>query len=356
MLQAKNKEYYFIAETAFHHEGDDIFLKKLIQDIAGLEIQAIKFHLLFDVEDYMVASHVAVPKLKEISIPKEKWASIFQLVASKEKEIITLTNDLKSLQYINSIQDQFPIVAIELHATGLNDVFLLEEATKFKNTIILGTGGSTFDEIQFAIDFLKQKGKEDILLMHGFQNYPTSYEDINFKRIQLLQAAFQLPIGYADHTDPKDEKNAWISVLPAMIGVKVFEKHVTNVPEEKRIDAQAAISLQGMADVINTATILSKSLGTQTMEFSPAELKYGDTGPMKKAVVAKHDLEAGHIISLDDIAFKRTEISSPLKQKDMLALIGLKCSKPIKKDEILSFENIEYSFQVEDFSQFFIQK
>ena len=52
---------------------------------------------------------------------------------------------------------------------------MLAKASYFKNTVIIGTGGSTLDEIDYAINYLKQKGKDDIFLMHGFQNYPTEY-------------------------------------------------------------------------------------------------------------------------------------------------------------------------------------
>src|SRR5690606_31274311 len=126
------------------------------------------------------------------------WQNIFQSVNDAKKDIIALTNDSASLIYINQIQDEFPIAAIELHSTGLNDLFLLREAVHFKKTVMLGIGGSTFDEIQFAVDFLKDHGKDDIVLMHGFQNYPTNYEEINFRRINFMRQAFDLPVGYAD--------------------------------------------------------------------------------------------------------------------------------------------------------------
>lgn len=347
---------YYIGETAFHHEGDVDFLKKLITDISSLDIQAIKFHLLLDVDDYMVSVHSAIDVIKKISIPKNEWESIFSLVNKHNKEIVALTNDLASLKFINKIQDEYPISAIELHSSGLNDIFLLEEAINFNKTVMIGVGGSSFDEIKFAIDFLRSNGKKDILLMHGFQNYPTSYEDINFNRIKFYQDAFSLPVGYADHTDPSDSENSMISVLPAMYGVKVFEKHITNAPGEKRIDAQAAISMETMKEVIFKGNAIYKTLGTSNLEFSEAELNYGDTGPMKKALVARNTIDEGTIIQLEDVAYKRIEESSSLNQKDILKLIGSKAIKKIEKNELFTFAKVEYSFKKQSSDQFFIKK
>lgn len=347
---------YYIAETAFHHEGNVDFLKKLVIDISSIEIQAIKFHLLFNVDDYMVPEHAAIEVIKKISIPEKEWGFIFSLVNDRGKEIVALTNDLASLKYINKVQKQFPISAIELHSTGLNDIFLLEEAVRFNKTVMIGVGGSSFDEIKFAVDFLSDKGKSDILLMHGFQNYPTSYEDINFKRIVFYQNAFNLPVGYADHTDPNDIENPMISVLPAMYGVKVFEKHVTNVFGENRIDSQAAVSIETMQEVVKKGETLFKTLGNSNIEFSKAERNYGDTGPMKKALVARRTICKGEIINQEDIAYKRIEESSTLSQKDILKIIGSKALRTINENELLSFANIEYNFRRQSTVQFFINK
>lgn len=349
------KKPYYIAETAFHHEGDITFLEKLIKDIAELDINAIKFHLLLDLEDYIVENHPAKEVLRKISLDEESWLTVFEKVKILGKEIILLCNDLKSLKFANQIQDLFPIAGIELHSTGLNDLFLLEESILFKKKIILGIGGSTFDEIQYAVDFLRSNNKNDILLIHGFQNYPTNYEDINFKRINLLSAAFSLPIGYADHTDPSDSKNKIISTLPILYGVNVIEKHVTNVFGEKRIDAQAAIDMETMKDVIELGNAIYKSIGENSITFSEAELNYGNTGPMKKALVARRDIEKGEILTKEDIAFKRTEESSPLLQKDFNKVLGATALISLKKDQILSFSNLEYTFKKQSFEQFFVK-
>lgn len=345
---------YYIAETAFHHEGNFNFLNSLIDDLSNLDINAIKFHLLLELEDYMIATHPAIEVLEKISLSVDNWEKIFDKVSFLNKDIIALTNDIKSLEFINSVQEKYPISAIELHSTGLNDIFLLKECLNFKNTVILGIGGSSFDEVQFAVDFLKHNGKNNILLMHGFQNYPTNYSDINFSRISLMHKAFGLPVGYADHTDPNDSLNSLISVFPISLGVNVFEKHVTNVFGEKRIDSQAAISLDQMKDVINLGNTLKDTLGDSAFKFSQAESNYGDTGPMKKALVARNDLKEGEVLTIENIAYKRTEVSSALQQKDIFRIVGSVLTKDVKKDELLGFDKLRYSFKSSNFDQFFV--
>ncbi|NNJ56529.1 MAG: N-acetylneuraminate synthase [Bacteroidia bacterium] len=340
---------YIIGETAFHHEGDLDFLNSLIAKGEELGFDALKFHVTVDLDDYMVANHEAIDVIRPWCFNEEEWDKILSNI--KKTDIILLCNDLQSIKYANSCQ--YPIRALEIHATGLNDVFLLEEASKFKGTVILGTGGSTLDEIEFAIQFLIQNGHDDIFLMHGFQNYPTDVKDIKLERMEKLQALFNLPIGYADHTDPNDKNNAFISCLGIARGFNILEKHFTTNFGEKRIDAQAAINENQINQIKELATIIYNSLGSDNpLEMSTAELKYGNTGPMKKAIVASKDLNEGDKLALNDIAFKRTNIPAKLKQNQLQLLLGLTLTKSINKDEIIDLEAVNYEFQPQDISQF----
>ena len=340
---------YIIGETAFHHEGDTTFAIELIENAIKLKLNAIKFHLLLDLDDYMAYDHEAINILRPWCFNSNQWSSI--LKNAKNIDIILLCNDAASVDYaVNSTLD---IKAIEIHATGLNDVFLLEKASKFKNTVIIGTGGSTLDEIDYAISYLKERGKNDIFLMHGFQNYPTDFKDIKLDRMNKLSTLFNLPVGYADHTDPTDKNNEYISCLGVANGHYVIEKHFTTKFGEKRIDAQAAISLKQMEKVKEIAQITFETLGkNNSLQMADAELKYGNTGPMKKAIVAKLDLPIGTEITLDNISFKRTNNSSSIKQNEISKVLGNKTSSEIKKDEIIDLSNVNFSFIINDTSQF----
>lgn len=242
--------------------------------------------------------------------------------------------------------------AVEIHATGLNDMFLLEECLNSPKTVILGIGGSTLDEISLAVNYLKENGQEDIFLMHGFQNYPTKFEDINLKRMSLLKEAYGLPVGYADHTDPKLSNNQVISTVGVANGFNVVEKHITSHLREKRIGHQAPVDSFTFKGIKALMDQILESLGKESFQLSDAELKYGDTGPMKKALVARRAIKKGEIITKSEIAFKRTTVSSSLKQLSFNLVIGAKAMSDIAKDDLLSFSNISYQFKSQDFSQF----
>jgi sialic acid synthase SpsE len=341
---------YIIGETACNHEGDIKYLYKMIDDIAEMKLNAIKFHMLLNPESYMQKKHSLMKISRKWKFNKNQWNEIINYSNKKGLDIIILCDDVESIDYI--LENNINITAIELHATGLNDYFLLNAVSEFNKQIILGVGGSTIDEIAYAIDFLKSEEKNNILLMYGFQSYPTKYTDINLSKMLKIRDLFKLPIGYADHTAFDDPNNEIISIMAAIMGFNILEKHYTPDYGIERIDYHAAAGKIQMLKIKKLMKLALKVYGNENLKMSKAELKYGNTGPMKKAIVAKKDIKKGNKLSLDNLWFKRTVEESSIKQNQFLQLIGLKALHNIKEDEIVDFRKVEYKFKKTDLENF----
>jgi len=342
---------YIISETAYNHEGGIKYLYKMIDDIAELKLNAIKFHMLLNPESYMQIKHPLIKEIGKWTFSKNQWSEIIIYSHKKGLDVIVLCDDVESIEYI--LENNINITAIELHASGLNDYFLLNSVSEFKGQIILGIGGSSLDEINYAVEFLKNKEKNDILLMYGFQSYPTKYTDINLSKMLKIRDLFKLPIGYADHTAFDDPNNEIISCMAAMMGINILEKHYTPDYGIERVDYHSAVGKVQMLKIKELMMLALKVYGNGNLKMSEAELEYGDTGPMKKAIVAKKNIKKGDKLSLDNLWFKRTVEESPIKQNQFLQLIGLRVLHDIKEDGIVDFSKIEYIFKktaLEDFT------
>lgn len=339
---------YIIGETAYNHEGDIDYLFKMINDIAVIGLNAVKFHLLLNPNSYLQKKHPLISETRKWIFSKQEWEKILNYARKKTLDIVALCDDVDSIKFVN---DKFKdIFAVEIHSTSLNDYFLLEEASRFSNKIILGIGGSTLNEIQYAVDFLVGLGKREILLMYGFQSFPTNYNNVNLLKMKKLQKLFDLPVGYADHTAYNDVNNEIVSSMASMMGVNILEKHYTPDPGKKRIDYQSAVGKKKMKKIKDMMSLFLKVYGSGSLEMTDAEKKYGNTGPMKKAIVARRDIEKGEELSLENLWFKRTEEESTVKQYCFLNLIGLKTIRDIKEDEIIDFSKVKYRFAKKSYS------
>ncbi|MFA6096761.1 MAG: N-acetylneuraminate synthase family protein [Candidatus Paceibacterota bacterium] len=338
VLDAKSRDYYVIGETAYNHEGDFQYLCRMTDEIAELKLDAVKFHLLLNAESYLQKKHPLAEKIKKWMFTAEEWLEIIDLAAKKGLEVIALCDDVESIDLI--LKKRVKVAGIELHMSSLNDYFMMKKLIGYNGIIILGIGGSTMDEIKYAVDFFRKNGRKKLLLMYGFQNYPTNYEEINIRKIATVEKKYKVPVGYADHTAFNNENNELISTAPYMAGVRIFEKHYTPEFGKERIDFQSAIGKDQFRKISGYLDLFKKISGDGSLKMSEAELKYGKIGPMKKAIVARRNIPGGKKIKLEDLWYKRTEEEVKLKQNQIFKLIGSTAAKDIAEDETVTLDKI----------------
>lgn len=322
-----------IAETAWHHDGDKSFFKNLVTRIAReTSADYIKLHLLLDLDEYMDSEHKLYPLLREKMFSKAFWTKIMEIIQSEEKKIMLLLNDKKAIDF----GLQFKPEIVEIHSVCLNDYILLDYLKERINKnikIVLGVGGSTLDEIRNAIKLLDT---ENIVLMHGFQNYPTQYKDINFAKMKKIMKEFsQFEHGYADHTSWDDPDNVLITTLGAGLGMSYVEKHVTTDCGSERMDFQAAVSIEMFNKMSEKLKILEACMGDGMLDLNAAEKSYAVFGPNKKAAILTRPVASGEKITREMISFKRIPETTDLSQIEAYKRIGKLAARAMEQGHCL---------------------
>ena len=322
-----------IAETAWHHEGDYEFMKNLVTEISTkTEADIVKLHITLNFDEYMHSSHDAYTLLKPWLFNKSQWSELIEIVRNNNKQVMLLLNDTEAIKFGLSFSPEY----VEIHSTCLNDVFMLDELKKrlpSSTKVVLGIGGTSIDEIDHAINYLKHS---NMLLMFGFQNYPTVYEDVNLNKIRKIMKLFDnFEYGYADHTAWDSVHNELVTLLGAASGMTYIEKHVTTHYGENRVDWPAAISIDMFNNLYKKVKVLDGLNGNGVLSMNEGELSYSIFGPMKKAAVFKTGISKGDILTLEMIKFIRTKEISDMSQVDVVKSIGKKINKNIENGTIL---------------------
>lgn len=322
-----------IAETAWHHQGEFSFLEKLVSNIVSkTQADLIKLHLTLCLEEYMAQDHSAFKDIEKWMFNEKQWGEIIQLVNSSDKELMLLFNDIRSVEF----GMQFNPVMVEIHSVCLNDINLLSclKSHLTQNTkVVLGVGGSSIDEVENAVNFLDTS---EIVLMFGFQNYPTKYQDINFAKMRKIMTLFpEFKFGYADHTAWNEPDNILITLLGAALGMEYVEKHVTNVFGQERVDWSAAINMDMFNEIKRKMDLLYACNGDGLLRMNKGEQDYSIYGPMKKAALCKRDVVSGQRLDMDMLTFKRTGQVSDLSQVEVIHSVGKKVATKIKKGRVL---------------------
>lgn len=325
-----------IAETAAHHGGDYDFMLKLTDMICESSADIVKVHVTQDIDEYMDRSHSVYELLAKWIFSPSQWEEIFGRISNASKSLMTLVNDTKAVELAAAHHPAY----FEIHSVALNDINLLAAVKanlSSSNKIVLGVGGSTLEEIENAIALLNT---DRVVLMFGFQNYPTRYEDVNFRKMQRIMQIFpDYKFGYADHTAWDEPNNVLITLLGAALGVSFVEKHVTLECGFERIDSSAAVSFDQFEQIRDGLTILGACNGNGRLELNAGERKYCDYGPMKKAPLLRRDMKIGESVQANDICFKRTAARTDLSQIRTIDLFGSKVSRDISAGTILCSSN-----------------
>jgi len=328
-----------IAETAWHHDGDFSFFKKLVENIATkTDTDFIKFHITLDVDEYMHYDHPAYKWVKERILSERQWEELFKITLENNKKLMLLLNDTKAIKFGLKFKPEL----VEIHSVCLNDIKLLKHLSINLNEemwVVLGIGGTDLYEIEHSINIIDTS---NIILMHGFQNYPTKYEDINFSKIKKIVNLYpQYPHGYADHTFWDNNHNVLITLLGAALGMDFIEKHITIVPGEKRPDWQSAISINQFNDIQKKLKILSLAYGNGLLEMNDGEKSYSVYGPMKKSAILNKDVRKGEVFKMKDFDFKRTGQESDLSQLEVLSNIGHKYVENLNAGQCVRSTNLK---------------
>jgi len=322
-----------IAETAWHHQGDFEFMKNLVREIcANTDADVVKMHITLDFDEYMDRNHSAYELLKSWLFDRDQWLALIEMVRTSGKELMLLLNDKSAIEFGISQSPEY----VEIHSVCLNDIFLLDTLKKRLNdkiTMVLGVGGTDIYEIEHALNYINHP---NILLMFGFQNYPTVYKDVNLNKIRRTMDLFGgVDYGYADHTAWDNPLNELITLLGAASGMSYVEKHVTTKYGEERADWSAAISIEMFNALHYKLQVLEELNGSGSLEMNQGELDYSIFGPMKKAAIFNKDVRAGEVFSREMIEFKRTNEVTDISQIDIVKSFGKKLNMDMSAGEIV---------------------
>jgi len=269
---------------------------------------------------------------------RDRWNKIIEIIISGDKELMLLFNDTKAVEFGMA----FNPTHVEIHSVCLNDINLLDALKQHltrETKVVLGVGGSSLYEIENAINTLRHR---NVVLMFGFQNFPTKYENINFAKMRKIMKLFpEFQFGYADHTAWNEPNNILITLLGVALGMDYVEKHVTIAYGEERIDWSAAVSIDMFNKIREKMDLIEACNGDGLLRLNKGEQDYSIFGPMKKAAVLTKDLKAGQELERDMLAFRRTGQISDLSQVEAIESIGKVVNCDLRKDQVLLCSHLE---------------
>jgi N,N'-diacetyllegionaminate synthase len=327
-----------IAEAGVNHNGELKIARQLIDAAATAGANVVKFQTF---RAQRLASPVA-PKATYQVETTGSGESQLQMLARLElteqdhrelkgycraRGIIFLSTpfDEESADFLEDLG----VPAFKVGSGEITNLPFLEYLARKQRPIILSTGMSFLGEVEEAVKAIRKAGNENLALLHCVSNYPAAPEDVNLRVMQTMSLAFQVPIGYSDHT-----LGVAIALAAVARGACIIEKHFTldrNLPGP---DHRASIEPEELKALVEDIRKVEKALGHGRKE--PAASELATAAVARRSLVAAREIPAGTILAEEHLALKRpgTGIHPGMRPY----LLGRTSRKAIPEGTLLTLE------------------
>jgi sialic acid synthase SpsE len=325
---------HIIAEMACSHEGSSAHARKIIDAAGAAKADAIQFQM-WKLEQMVVPHHPDYPMLQGIELSPAIWTELASYVrASHPMQIIACVYEPSSVD----LGERIGVDAYKIHSADLSNPYLIDYVAKTGKRIDLSVGASSIVEIQTAIDWIRTAGNELLWLMYGYQGFPTPTNAIHLDYMKKLKELFELPVGYQDHSAGGSEAAFWLPAAAVGMGIDILEKHITHDRSFKGIDHEAALNPDEFARFVEMVRELEVARGSALPRpFSEQEEKYRKYA--KKSLVAARDLDANHVLTLEDLRYMRAD-KLGLPPDQATAIIGRVTKRAIPAFHVISGDDL----------------
>ena len=168
--------------------------------------------------------------------------------------------------------------------------------------------------------------RDKVTLLHCTSEYPTPMENIHLKAMDVLQQAFNLRVGYSDHS-----VGLVVPIAAAARGATVIEKHFTLDRTQQGPDHKVSLEPDELKSMIDGIRDVEKALGQRLK--CPQPLEQENQKVVRKSLVAKQPISIGERFTEANLTIKRPGTGkSPM---DYWALLGEPSTRNYDTDEVL---------------------
>ncbi len=209
---------------------------------------------------------------------------------------LSTPHDSESLDFLVSLG----LKVIKIGSGDVVNIPFLRHVGSLGVEVILSSGMADLGEVDLAVRTLEASGTGELTLLHCTTEYPCPYECVNLRAMQTLRCAFDLPVGYSDHT-----LGTAVPVAAVALGATVLEKHFTLDKSMAGPDHAASLEPQDFAAMVLAIRQVETSLGSARKQ--PCGPETATRSVVRKAIVAARPIRRGQVIVAADLTTKRCE-------------------------------------------------
>jgi len=332
---------YVIAEIGSNHNGSMDLCRRLIDAASDAGAHAVKFQSW--TENSLIAKE-EYERNTDYSDKKKHFGSLldmvkaYQLTPEQHLEVhaycksrgIAFCSSPFSVEEVDLLE-RLEVPFFKIASMDIVNPPLLRHVARKMRPVVISTGMATLAEIEQAVETVRNEGNEQIVLLHCVSIYPPDYDMLHLKNLDMLRQAFDVPVGFSDHT-----LGTAIPLAAVALGACVIEKHFTLDQDMPGWDHAISANPEQLKTIVTEGENIVAALGCSRRIVTAAEME--KRNKFRRSLVARRDLPRGHVIAESDFNAKRP--GTGIAPAEIQYVVGRKIACDLKEDQVMHWKDL----------------
>lgn len=264
---------------------------------------------------------------KEAYTPWEWHEELFSVAQQEGLVCFSTPFDKTAVDFLENLNT--PIYKIA--SPEITDIQLIRYTASKQKLIILSSGISRIEDLQLAVETIRQEGNNEIAILKCTSAYPTLPEEANLATIPNIKKIFNVIPGLSDHT-----LGILAPVVAVSQGARIIEKHFIIDKSVGGPDVEFSLDFNEFKQMVESVRIAEKLIGKVDYNLTPEIEKVRELGSRSLFVVK--DIKAGEKLTESNIRSIRPGYG--LHPKYYNDVVGKFAKIDLEKGTPLSFDMI----------------
>ncbi len=246
-----------------------------------------------------------------------------------ERGIIFLSSpfSFEAIDLLNNLG----IIAWKVASGEVNNIPLIKKLVATRLPILLSSGMSYPDELDQVVEICRTN-HSPFALLQCTTSYPCPPERIGLNIMQEYGEKYKCPIGLSDHSG-----EIYPGLAALVKGAKILEVHVTFHKNMFGPDVPASLDLTQLSELIRGVRYTEKILQNPVNKLEQVDSISSIRKLFTKSIIAKSNLQAGKLLSINDVTFKKPGTGIPSNLLEIYE--GRRLQKDIPAGDFLKDED-----------------
>jgi len=330
---------YIVAEMSANHNGDIQRACKILEMAKTAGADAVKLQTYtadtltidcdlpdFQLTEGLWAGNTLYNLYKQAAMPWECHKPLFDYARKLSLTLFSTPFDETAVDLLEDLN----VPAYKIASFEAIDIPLISYVAQTGKPMIVSTGMANLEEITEVVEVAKEKGCQQLVLLHCVSGYPVPAEQSNLRVIPDLSARFNVPVGLSDHS-----LGTTVSIASVALGACLIEKHVTLNRQDGGVDSAFSLEPDELTHLCTEARQSWLALGDGCYEARPVEQA---SIRFRRSIYVIKDIKQGESFSRDNVRIIRPGFG--MKPKAYAGVLGRRASRDIQRGEPLSASDI----------------